>query len=173
MATTVLDITDLRVVFDHRRGPVPILDGVTLSIAPGETVALVGESGAGKSMLALAVMGLLPDRIRVARGSITLDGDELVGATPRYQQIAILIGALASALILGPILLRLNEESTIYVPQTTFRAVQNGPQLDSGAAAALPARRVAALPPSRVRAFTGPSRAVAGRPAPVARRSSA
>jgi oligopeptide/dipeptide ABC transporter ATP-binding protein len=78
----VLEITDLGVDWQHRRGPVPILDGVTLSIASGETVALVGESGAGKSMLALAVMSLLPDGIRIARGSIALDGDELVGATP-------------------------------------------------------------------------------------------
>ena len=55
-------VADLGVVWDHRRGTVPILDGVSLSIAPGETVALVGESGAGKSMLALAVMGLLARR---------------------------------------------------------------------------------------------------------------
>jgi oligopeptide/dipeptide ABC transporter ATP-binding protein len=82
VTTNVLDVADLGVVWEHRRGPVPILDGVSLSIAPGETVALVGESGAGKSMFALAVMGLLPDGMGVARGSIALDGDELVGATP-------------------------------------------------------------------------------------------
>jgi oligopeptide/dipeptide ABC transporter ATP-binding protein len=82
VSTNVLDVAGLGVVWQHRRGDVPILDGASLSIAPGETVALVGESGAGKSMLALAVMGLLPEGIRVARGSIALDGDELVGATP-------------------------------------------------------------------------------------------
>jgi putative OPT family oligopeptide transporter len=43
----------------------------------------------------------------------------LVGGTPKYQQIAILIGALASALILGPILLRLNDAGTVYLPRTT------------------------------------------------------
>ncbi|HEX9295118.1 MAG TPA: oligopeptide transporter, OPT family [Polyangiaceae bacterium] len=47
----------------------------------------------------------------------------LVGSTPRYQQIAILIGALASALLLGPILLRLNAAATVYVPQATLEAV--------------------------------------------------
>jgi putative OPT family oligopeptide transporter len=62
----------------------------------------------------------------------------LVGATPKYQQIAILVGALASALILGPILLRLNEQSTVYVPQTTFTAVSNGTQVDPALAAVLP-----------------------------------
>src|SRR5262249_28260456 len=82
VTTGVLEVADLGVVWEHRRGPVPILDGVSLTIAAGETVALVGESGAGKSMLALAVMGLLPDGIRVARGSIAVDGDALVGATP-------------------------------------------------------------------------------------------
>lgn len=47
----------------------------------------------------------------------------LVGATPKYQQYAILLGALASALVLGPILLRLNGAATVYVPQATFEKV--------------------------------------------------
>lgn len=47
----------------------------------------------------------------------------LIGATPRKQQVAILIGALASALALGPILLRLNDAATVYVPGTEFEAV--------------------------------------------------
>jgi putative OPT family oligopeptide transporter len=63
----------------------------------------------------------------------------LVGGTPRLQQIAILVGALASAVILGPILLRLNDTATVYVPQVTFERVKDGqPQLPSGAASALP-----------------------------------
>src|SRR5215212_1994547 len=63
----------------------------------------------------------------------------LVGATPKYQQIAILVGALVSALALGPILLRLNDQSTVYVPQMAFRAVKDAPQVDAAAVAALPA----------------------------------
>jgi putative OPT family oligopeptide transporter len=51
----------------------------------------------------------------------------LVGGTPRFQQIAILIGALASALVLGPILLKLNDAATIYVPQATFERVATPP----------------------------------------------
>jgi putative OPT family oligopeptide transporter len=47
----------------------------------------------------------------------------LVGATPRLQQYAILVGALASALVLGPILLRLNDAATVYVPQASFETV--------------------------------------------------
>ncbi|MDQ3119105.1 MAG: oligopeptide transporter, OPT family [Verrucomicrobiota bacterium] len=65
----------------------------------------------------------------------------LVGATPRLQQIAILIGAFASAIVLGPILLTLNNSSTVYVPAVTFAPVpQDVARTDLGAAAA-------ALPP--------------------------
>ena len=63
----------------------------------------------------------------------------LVGGTPRLQQIAILVGALASAVILGPILLRLNDTATVYVPQVTFERLKDGaPQLPTGGASALP-----------------------------------
>lgn len=48
----------------------------------------------------------------------------LLGATPRYQQFAILAGSIASALILGPILLKLNETGTVIVPQTTFEKIE-------------------------------------------------
>jgi putative OPT family oligopeptide transporter len=48
----------------------------------------------------------------------------LLGATPRLQQVAILVGALVSALALGPVLLRLNEAATVYVPQVTSETVQ-------------------------------------------------
>ncbi|HEX2643873.1 MAG TPA: OPT/YSL family transporter, partial [Thermoanaerobaculia bacterium] len=63
----------------------------------------------------------------------------LVGATPRAQQIAILVGALASALVLGPILLRLNSASTVYVPRVIFEAPTGSPAaVDPAAAATLP-----------------------------------
>jgi hypothetical protein len=55
----------------------------------------------------------------------------LVGATPSSQQIAILIGALASALVLGPILLTLNENSTVYAPPVTFTKVKDEVKIDS------------------------------------------
>jgi len=109
---------------------------------------IVGWSGPSYYVTALSIGGIVC--IAASNGGTTsqdLKTGFLVGATPRYQQIAILIGALASALILGPILLRLNDQSTIYVPQTTFRAVENGQQLDSAAAAALPAYSETAQPP--------------------------
>ncbi|HEY0080197.1 MAG TPA: oligopeptide transporter, OPT family [Pyrinomonadaceae bacterium] len=57
----------------------------------------------------------------------------LVGATPKYQQVAILVGALASALVLGPILLSLNDSSTVYLTRTMFVPVkENTGQLETG-----------------------------------------
>ena len=76
----MLAITDLHVGQFRKRADVPIVAGISLAIEMGETVALVGESGAGKTMCALAVMGLLPDGLRITGGSIRLSGDELVGA---------------------------------------------------------------------------------------------
>jgi putative OPT family oligopeptide transporter len=64
----------------------------------------------------------------------------LVGATPKYQQIAILVGALTSALILGPILIGLNDNGTIYARRITFSGVDEKVQgISPGEAAALPA----------------------------------
>jgi putative OPT family oligopeptide transporter len=62
----------------------------------------------------------------------------LVGATPRYQQIAILVGAFASALILGPILLLLNDSATVYVPRVSFEAARQNVILDSSKTSSLP-----------------------------------
>ena len=76
----VLAVTDLVVTLRARGRTATILDGVSLTVDPGETVALVGESGAGKTVLALAVMGLLPEAMAVESGSVRVGGDELVGA---------------------------------------------------------------------------------------------
>ncbi|HAF16015.1 MAG TPA: hypothetical protein DCK99_20445 [Blastocatellia bacterium] len=62
-----------------------------------------------------------------------------MGATPKYQQIAILVGAFASALILGPILLVLNDSATVYVPRVSFEPATQSVSLDSTRATSLPA----------------------------------
>ncbi len=75
----MLAIAQLQVELDAEAGIVRAIDGLALAIRRGETFALVGESGCGKSMTALALMRLLPDSGAVTGGDITLDGDDLLG----------------------------------------------------------------------------------------------
>src|SRR5258708_21886604 len=71
-----LRVTDLAVHYPARNGPpVRAVDGVSLAIASGETLGLVGESGCGKSTVSRAVVGLQPP----TRGSIVVDGIEIAG----------------------------------------------------------------------------------------------
>jgi peptide/nickel transport system ATP-binding protein len=74
----MLQIDDLQVELAAEAGIVRAIDGLALAIRRGETFALVGESGCGKSMTALALMRLLPDSGAVTAGDITLDGDHLL-----------------------------------------------------------------------------------------------
>ncbi|MBL8328850.1 MAG: ABC transporter ATP-binding protein [Rubrivivax sp.] len=73
---SLLEVTDLHVTLRTARGPLPALRGVSLQLARGETLGLIGESGCGKSLTALALMGLLPEGAQ-CRGSIRLQGEEL------------------------------------------------------------------------------------------------
>jgi peptide/nickel transport system ATP-binding protein len=75
----LLEIEDLRTHIKLRRGTVHAVDGVSLSVEPGETLGLVGESGCGKTMTALSVMGLLPAGGHIADGRIHLDGRQISG----------------------------------------------------------------------------------------------
>ncbi|HEX4511746.1 MAG TPA: ABC transporter ATP-binding protein [Burkholderiaceae bacterium] len=74
----MLEMHELRVALDAEGGLVKALDGLSLSIRRGETFALVGESGCGKSMTALALMRLLPENGRVVSGDVRLDGADLL-----------------------------------------------------------------------------------------------
>jgi peptide/nickel transport system ATP-binding protein len=73
----LLEIDDLRTYIKLRQGMVHAVDGVTLSVNPGETLGIVGESGCGKTMTALSIMKLLPNGGHIAGGSIKLDGTEI------------------------------------------------------------------------------------------------
>jgi peptide/nickel transport system ATP-binding protein len=72
----MLTVTDLKVAIDADAGLVRAIDGLSLCIERGETFALVGESGCGKSMTALALMRLLPDNGRVTDGRVEMEGQE-------------------------------------------------------------------------------------------------
>src|SRR4029434_11282197 len=72
-ATPGLDVAELTIAI----GDASVVDGVSFGVARGEVVALVGESGCGKSLTAFALLGLLPDAAELVRGHIALDGRDL------------------------------------------------------------------------------------------------
>ena len=76
MSSPLLELRDLRVALPTPHGPAQALRGVNFSLGRGRKLGLIGESGCGKSMTALAIMGLLPEHARVS-GSIVFEGREL------------------------------------------------------------------------------------------------
>src|SRR5947209_4724432 len=101
---------------------------------------VIGWTGPSYYITALSIGGIVC--IASSNGGTTsqdLKTGFLVGSTPRFQQIAILVGAFASALILGPILLVLNDSATVYVPRLSFEAATKNVMVESSKAAALPA----------------------------------
>ncbi|MFE1772419.1 dipeptide ABC transporter ATP-binding protein [Streptomyces sp. NPDC059008] len=80
MTDPLLRIEDLRVEIAGRGRTVHALDGIDLDLAPGESLGIVGESGCGKTMTALSVLGLLPPGGRVTGGRILFDGTDLAAA---------------------------------------------------------------------------------------------
>lgn len=87
MTDKILDIKDLYVSYHTDEGYVYAVNGLDLKIERGETLGLVGETGAGKTTSALSIMRLLPDRIgKIDKGSIVLDGFDIVSATPAQMR---------------------------------------------------------------------------------------
>ncbi|MCG3189700.1 MAG: putative ABC transporter ATP-binding protein [Burkholderiaceae bacterium] len=84
----MLTVDDLKVALDADAGLVKAIDGLSLAIARGETFALVGESGCGKSMTALALMRLLPDNGAVTAGTVSLAGTDVL-ALPESRMRAV------------------------------------------------------------------------------------
>jgi peptide/nickel transport system ATP-binding protein len=77
---SLLNVNQLRVTLPSARGPVEVLRGVSFALERGQTLGLMGESGCGKSITALALMGLLPEGAQT-QGSVCLQGHELLSQT--------------------------------------------------------------------------------------------
>ena len=78
----LLKVENLRIELTTRDGIAPVIDDLSLELNEGETLSFVGESGCGKSMTALALMGLLPEKVgRIAKGKILFNGEDLSQAS--------------------------------------------------------------------------------------------
>jgi oligopeptide/dipeptide ABC transporter ATP-binding protein len=80
---SLLSVEDLRVEFWTRRGTVHAVNGISFDIAAGETLGIVGESGCGKSVTSLAILGILPRAGRVTGGHALFEGRDLIGRPDR------------------------------------------------------------------------------------------
>ncbi len=94
---SLLEVTDLRVHLFTSRGLVRAVDGVSFSLEAGRSLGIVGESGCGKTMMALSLMRLIPDPpARIVAGSIRFDGEDVAAMDPerlralRGNQIAMI-----------------------------------------------------------------------------------
>ena len=85
--TALLEVRDLRTRFTTDDGAFAAVDGVSFSVEAGRTLAIVGESGCGKSVTALSIMGLVPNPPgRIEAGSIRFEDRELIGAPAQQMQ---------------------------------------------------------------------------------------
>ena len=101
MSTALLEVRHLRVEFPTRRETLIALDDVSFDIAPGEILGVVGESGAGKSLIGAAIIGLLDPPGRVASGEIHFDGRRI--DTLPYEEMRKIRGRHIGAIFQDPL----------------------------------------------------------------------
>ena len=100
-AAALLEVRNLRVEFPSRRGSLLALDDISFSIAPGEVLGVVGESGAGKSLSGSAIIGLLDPPGRIAGGEILLAGQRIDNLP--YEQMRAIRGRKIGAIFQDPL----------------------------------------------------------------------
>ena len=101
MTAPLLEVSHLRVEFPSRRGTLLALDDISFSIAPGEVLGVVGESGAGKSLTGSAIIGLLDPPGRIAGGEIRLAGQRIDNLP--YEQMRAIRGRKIGAIFQDPL----------------------------------------------------------------------
>ena len=80
----LLEVKDLHIRLQTPRGPAEAVRGIDFTLERGDTLGLIGESGCGKSITVMSIMGLLPEAAQVS-GSIRFDGQELLGLPDRQM----------------------------------------------------------------------------------------
>ena len=86
MNDVLLDIQGLKTQFMTKKGLVRAVDGVDLQVRPGETLGLVGESGCGKTVIGLSILGLIEEPGRIVEGKILFQGEDLVTKDPEEMR---------------------------------------------------------------------------------------
>jgi peptide/nickel transport system ATP-binding protein len=103
-AASMLEVEDLSVEYDSDHGPVRAVDGVSLSVAPGEFLGIVGESGCGKSTLLFAIARLLSPPAGIVTGSVRFKGTDMVTLSDselrhiRWRQYSVVMQSAMNAL---------------------------------------------------------------------------
>ncbi len=100
----ILEINDLRMYYTTKKGDVKAVEDVSLEVAKGESVGLVGESGCGKTSIGISILKLLPDNARILEGEVLFKGEDLVPKTEdemrsvRWNGISMIFQAAMNAL---------------------------------------------------------------------------
>ena len=148
-----LAVSDLSVEIAGQRGVVRPVDGVSLTVPPGEAVGLVGESGSGKSMTLKAILGVLPPEAKVTSGNVVLDGTDLTGLSNsrlnkvRGRRIAMIFQEPMS--VLNPVMRvgnQIAEGPRVHLGMSRAQSVQRALELMRRVGIPDPERRFRAFP---------------------------
>jgi oligopeptide/dipeptide ABC transporter ATP-binding protein len=132
----ILDVRDLKVHFRLPGGWVKAVDGISFSLAAGESLGLAGESGCGKTTAAMAILQLLPDNGRIVSGKVLFDGSDLARRTEygmgmvRWKQISMIFqGAMNALNPVQPVGAQIIEPIRLHDPVSEKQATERAREL--------------------------------------------